>query len=37
MFSRQAAKFAREDEDIMMSIKEKQNHGNFAPLREKWK
>jgi hypothetical protein len=32
MFSGQAAK---EDEYIMMSIKEKQNHGNFAPLREK--
>ena len=35
MFSRQAAKFAKEDEDIMLSFKEKQNHDNFAPLREK--
>jgi len=35
MFSRQAAKFAKEDEYIMMSIKEKKNHDNFAPLREK--
>jgi len=35
MFSRQAAKFAREDEDIMMSIKDKKNHDNFASLREK--
>jgi hypothetical protein len=35
MFSRQAAKFAREDEDIIISIKETKDHDNFASLREK--